>query len=141
VSRLDTLRRIAGEAEVDIARLRAELVAARARLSSLRRSIGALESRSDRGPDADDHDDPVLRVRSLIREAGRPLFIDDILRGLDRPISRDAREELRALLRPWLRRGEVFTRPRPSTFGLVEQAAAQRPRTPPRRRETAAEKP
>lgn len=120
MGRFDTLRRIAVETEVEIARLQAELLAARARLQSLRRSIGTLESRLGDEPAADDRDDPVLRIRGLIRQAGQPLYIDDILRGLGHPISRDAREELRALLRPWLRRGEVFTRPKPSTFGLVE---------------------
>ena len=121
MGRVVTLRRVAAEKEAEIARLRAELAAAEAFLGSLRSSIEELEDRREPpAPEAADGPDPLAEVRKLIRTAGKPLYIDELLRGLGWPLSRESREEIRTLLRPWVRRGELFTRPRPSTYGLVE---------------------
>ncbi len=114
---LTTLRALAAEKEAELARLEAELAAGRAYLRSLEERINAAETR---GTDEEQDGDPVVAIRRLIREAGQPLYIDDILRGLDRPLNRESREEILQLLRSWVRRGEIFTRPRPAIFGLVE---------------------
>ena len=114
---LDTLRALAAEKQAELVRLEAELAAGRAYLRFLEERIEAAEQRSGDEPESND---PVIVIRRLIREAGRPLYIDDILGGLDRPLNRDGREEIRQLLLSWVRREEIFTRPRPGVFGLVE---------------------
>lgn len=114
---LDTLRALAAEKQAELVRLEAELAAGRAYLRFLRERIEAAEQRCGDEPDCTD---PVIVIRRLILEAGQPLYIDDILRGLDRPLNRDGREEIRQLLLSWVRREEIFTRPRPGVFGLVE---------------------
>ena len=112
-----TLRALAADKRAELARLEAEIDAAHAYLRSTEERIAAGEARAGDEPDTDD---PVVAIRRLIREAGRPLYIDDILRGLDLPLNRASREEIRQLVLSWVRRGEIFTRPRPSIFGLVE---------------------
>lgn len=114
---LGTLRALAAEKQAELVRLEAELAAGRAYLHFLDERIEAAEQRCGEEPECTD---PVIVIRRLIREAGQPLYIDDILRGLDRPLNRDGREEIRQLLLSWVRREEIFTRPRPGVFGLVE---------------------
>jgi hypothetical protein len=114
----DTLRALAAEKQAELVRLEAELAAGRAYLRFLTERIEAAEKRC--GDGEPECTDPVIVIRRLIREAGQPLYIDDILRGLDRPLNRDGREEIRQLLLSWVRREEIFTRPRPGVFGLVE---------------------
>lgn len=113
-----TIRMLIAEKEAEIARLEAEHSAARAYVSLLRNRLKSAEKRLEDLPE--ESDDPIHAVRRAILEAGQPVFIDDLLVILGHPITRDSREELRRLLVPWVRRGEVFTRPRPSMFGLVE---------------------
>lgn len=115
---LDTLRALASEKAAELARLDAELSAARAYLDLLQGRIDAAEERCANEPEASD--DPVIAIRRVILEAGKPLYIDDILRGLALPLTREYRDQTRQLLLSWVRRGEVFTRPRPGVFGLVE---------------------
>jgi hypothetical protein len=62
----------------------------------------------------------VARTREMILAANRPLHISEILSGLGRPNDHNARASLSGALGAYVRRGEVFTRPRPNTFGLVE---------------------
>ncbi len=121
---LTTLRALVAEKRAELVRLEAELAAGQAYLQCLEERILAAEARAG---DLAETDDPVVAIRRLIREAGQPLYIDEILRGLDRPLSRDTREEVRQLLLSWVRRGEIFTRPRPAIFGLIElERPAQR---------------
>lgn len=113
-----TIRALIAEKEAEIARLEAELSAARAYVRLLRNRLKAAEKRLQELPE--ESDDPIVTVRRAILEAGQPVFIDDLMVVLGYPITRDSREQLRRLLVPWVRRGEVFTRPRPSVFGLIE---------------------
>lgn len=113
----DTIRTLIVDKESEIARLEAELAAARAYVGLLERRLDAAERTLD---DVEESADPVVVVRRMILEARQPLFIDEILRGLGRRVTREERDELRRLLLPWVRRKEIFTRPRPLTFGLIE---------------------
>lgn len=79
-------------------RLEAALAAGRAYLRFLEERIEAAEQRCGGEPECTD---PVILIRRLIREAGQPLYIDDILRGLDRPLNREGREAIRQLLLSW----------------------------------------
>lgn len=111
-----TLKALVAEKELELARLEAEAAAARAYIDSLR----AASDLSGHAEDPGVQDDPVIQIRRLMVAAGEPLYIDDVLHGLGMPLNRDTRTGIRQLLLPWVRRGEIFTRPRPSTFGLVE---------------------
>jgi hypothetical protein len=59
-------------------------------------------------------------ARDVIRGAGHPLHVADILKALEKPATRMNRASLSGNLAAYVRKGEVFTRPAPNTFGLLE---------------------
>ena len=59
-------------------------------------------------------------TREAILKAGRPLHITELLAALGRENTREARSSLSGSLAAYVRKDEVFTRPRPNTFGLIE---------------------
>jgi hypothetical protein len=62
----------------------------------------------------------MARTRELILSQRRPLHVNDILKGLGKPVERGVRASLSTSLNTYARRGEVFVRTAPSTFGLLE---------------------
>jgi len=60
------------------------------------------------------------KAREAILAAGRPLHIQDILLAVGKPSTREARAALSGSLASYVRRREIFTRPAPNTFGVVE---------------------
>jgi uncharacterized protein YhaN len=62
----------------------------------------------------------VARAREAILAAGKPLHISELLKALDRPVTHNTRAALSGSLASYVRKGEIFTRPAPNTFGLVE---------------------
>lgn len=58
-------------------------------------------------------------ARDAIRAAGKPLHINDILRALGRPIDPSNKTSIGGSIANYVRRGEVFTRTAPNTFGLI----------------------
>jgi len=62
----------------------------------------------------------MAKARDAIRKAGQPLHISDLLKATGKEPTRKNRASLGGSISAYVRRGEVFTRPRPNTFGLVE---------------------
>ena len=62
----------------------------------------------------------MARVREFILERGRPGHVTELLEALGRPATREARASLSGSLAAYVRKGEIFTRPNPNTFGLIE---------------------
>ena len=62
----------------------------------------------------------VAEARKSIRSEGRPLHIDELLRSMGKPVTRASRASLAGSIAAYVRRDEIFTRPAPNTFGLVE---------------------
>lgn len=62
----------------------------------------------------------VAKVRDLLREAGRPLHVVDLLAALGKPVNRNAKAGLSGTLSPYVQQRRIFTRPAPNTFGLLE---------------------
>ena len=62
----------------------------------------------------------VARARDAILRAGSPLHVSAILETLQKPPTKSARAAISGALGAYVRRGEIFTRPAPNTFGLVE---------------------
>lgn len=61
----------------------------------------------------------VARARDVIKEAGNALHLTQILEIMGKPTDKKHRLSLGGSLSAYARRGEVFTRPAPNTFGLV----------------------
>jgi hypothetical protein len=62
----------------------------------------------------------VALARDAIRKAGKPLHIGELLVALGKPDAKKHRLALSGSLATYVRRGEIFTRPEPNTFGLLE---------------------
>jgi hypothetical protein len=62
----------------------------------------------------------VAQARDVILERGEPVHINNILEAMGKKVTRDSRASLTSSLSAYVRRGEIFTRPAPNTFGLAE---------------------
>lgn len=62
----------------------------------------------------------VAKARDLIKSAGHPLHITDILKGLGKPVDTKSKLSLSGSLAGYVREGQIFNRPAPNTFGLIE---------------------
>lgn len=60
------------------------------------------------------------KVRNLLRKAGKPIYIVDILKGIGKEPTKENRNGIAGSLGSYARRGDIFTKPEPGTFGLVE---------------------
>jgi len=60
------------------------------------------------------------KARKALRNIRQPLHITRLLTEMGLPVNRKTRSALSSALAAYARRGEVFTRPAPNTFGLVE---------------------
>ncbi len=108
--------------EAEIATLEKKLEVARVYLHALRDIRVAMASEI-----ADEDSDPALRkgsavarAREAILKEGVPVHMDLLLERLGRPITRDTKASLTSSLSAYVRRGEIFSRPAPNTFGLIE---------------------
>lgn len=62
----------------------------------------------------------VDQARKVILKANKPLHLDEILNALGKEITRESKASLNGSLAAYVRKGEIFTRPKPSTYGLLE---------------------
>lgn len=62
----------------------------------------------------------VAQARAILLEHGTPVHIDDLLDALGKGVTRETKASLTGSLAAYVRRHEIFTRPAPSTFGLIE---------------------
>jgi hypothetical protein len=63
----------------------------------------------------------LAKAQEAIRKAGRPMHVADILKAIGKPTDKKNRVSLGGSLSGYVRRREIFTRPAPNTFGLIER--------------------
>lgn len=61
----------------------------------------------------------IAKARDAIELAGKSLHISELLKALGRPVDHANKVSLSGSLAAYVRKGDVFTRPAPNTFGLV----------------------
>ncbi|MCP4327552.1 MAG: hypothetical protein GY791_03840 [Alphaproteobacteria bacterium] len=109
--------------EVEVQTLERKLDAAKVYLQALKDIQRAVEKEN---PDAAEDNTPLRKgsmaaqARDAIMEAGIPVHIDDLLRRLGKDLTRETKASLTGSLAAYVRRHEVFTRPAPNTYGLIE---------------------
>lgn len=62
----------------------------------------------------------VHKARAAILTASTPMHINTLTEAIGADSSREGRISLASSLAAYVRKGEIFTRPAPNTFGLVE---------------------
>jgi len=73
----------------------------------------------------------VAKAREAILMAGKPLHVDEILRGLGKEINHDSKASLSGSIGVYVRNNQYFTRPAPNTFGLIEMESKAVDELPP----------
>jgi hypothetical protein len=109
--------------EAEIAELHVQIRTAEAYLQSLNDTLRMLsreEPSTGNGTPAIREGGMVAAAMNALRERGKPMHITEILAAIGRPNTRDKRAALGGSLAAYVRRGQVFTRPKPAVFGLVE---------------------
>ncbi len=66
----------------------------------------------------------LAQARDILRVAGKPLHITELLKQMGRPADKKNRVSLSGNLAGYVRGRQVFTRPAPNTFGLIEFGSA-----------------
>ena len=67
----------------------------------------------------------LAKTRDLLKHTGAPLPISEILKLLGKPQDKKHRISLAGTLSGYARKGRVFTKTAPNTFGLVEFGSAE----------------
>lgn len=63
-------------------------------------------------------------ARDIILKKGKPVHLNDLLQEMGKDINRGNRASLSSSLAAYVRKGEIFSRPAPNRFGLVEMEHA-----------------
>jgi len=73
----------------------------------------------------------VAKARDALKKAGVPLHLTDILKERGDQATPANRTALSSSIGAYVRRGELFTRPAPNTFGLTDFGVAETRKGPP----------
>lgn len=117
----DKFKRRIKNKERDIKQLEAEVGKEKAYLQALKDSLKDIPR--------DDTDEPTTmklrkgsmcyKARELLEQTSHPMHIEDIITGIGMEFNSDTRSSLRGSLGPYLRKGQIFIRTAPNTFGLI----------------------
>jgi hypothetical protein len=88
--------------------------------SKTRKGKGALRPGSD-----------MARIRDLIEQAGKPMYISEIVTRLGRPNTKANRLSIAGSLSRYVRANEIFKRVRPNTFALIDMSISDESELPP----------
>jgi len=59
-------------------------------------------------------------AKEALEKAGRPMHISEILKAINKPVDKKNRLSLSGSLASYVRNGQIFRRPAPNTFALIE---------------------
>jgi hypothetical protein len=130
----ENVQRLIERKKAEIAELEATLRDAKTYIDALTDALKALPKEQT----ANGGDEPTLRpgtmvyrVREILKAHQTPLHIGDILLELGRPVDKNNRVSVSGSLAAYVRNKQIFNRPKPNTFGLVEFESAQLSSEPP----------
>lgn len=103
----------------DISELERQLGEARAYLLALLDTAKWLPKSGDKEVTLRPGSD-LARARDFIKVHGRPQHVADILKGLGKEVNKANKISLSGSLGGYARKGVIFTKPAPNTFGLIE---------------------
>jgi len=79
--------------------------------------------------DGDESDEPIVNVRAgsmvamardALRKTGTPLHVGKLLEAMGKAATNDAKVSLSGSLSAYVRKNQIFNRPEPNVFGLIE---------------------
>jgi hypothetical protein len=116
------LKKLADRKEQEIRSLRLQLAQAEAYLQAIQDSMRVLppEQEADVEVTALREGTAIAKARDVLKAAGRPLHILEILRQMGRTPNKQNRVSLSGSLAAYVRRNQVFRKAAPNTFTLLE---------------------
>ena len=109
--------------EQEIEGLELSIREAKAYLQALEDMLKLLPKNGEvRGADALRSGSDMAKTRDAIRATGQPMHISAILPAIGKENTKKNRVSLGGSLSGYVRKGAIFTKPAPNTFGLVELA-------------------
>lgn len=123
VSERKTIERELHRKQREVAGLETKLQNAKVYITALQKVLKLLDDASE---DVDQTDaklregSAVAQARLIILNKECPVHIDDLLISMGKEVTRDSKASLASSLAAYVRRNEIFSRPAPNTFGLIE---------------------
>jgi len=123
VSERKTIERELHRKQREIVGLETKLQNAKVYVTALQKVLKLLDHASE---DVDQTDaklregSAVAQARVIILNKEFPVHIDDLLINMGKKVTRDSKASLASSLAAYVRRNEIFSRPAPNTFGLIE---------------------
>lgn len=121
----ENLQRLADRKAQEIADLERQIDMAKAYLQAIQDSIKALPKENALPGNPDERagglrtGSVLARTKEAIQKHGQPMHITDILKAVGLEDTKKVRVSLIGSLGNYVRKGAVFTRPAPNTFGVV----------------------
>jgi hypothetical protein len=103
----------------EIASLKQQLLTAETYLEAMLDMAKLLPKEGGKEPELRAGSD-LARARDFIKVHGRPQHVTDILKGLGKEVNKPNKISLSGSLGGYARKGVIFTKPAPNTFGLIE---------------------
>ncbi len=124
----ENFQKLTDKKQQEIRSLEMQLREASAYLQALQDSMKLLPKDVESSSDAEHNlreGSTLAKTRDLLRHAGSPLPIAEILKLLGKPQDKKNRISLAGTLSGYARKGRIFTKTAPNTFGLVEFGTAE----------------
>lgn len=133
-ARRDIERRIEKEKQI-IADLQSQIEHAEGVIQGLQEALKLLPKdeniKTRKGKGALRPGSDMAKIRDLIEQTGKPMYISEIVTRLGRPNTKANRLSIAGSLSRYVRAGEIFKRVRPNTYGLIDMSIAEEPGLPP----------
>lgn len=124
----ENFQKLIDKKQQEIRNLEMQMVEANAYIQALQDSMKLLP-RDESGVEASEHvlreGSTLAKTRDLLKHAGAPMQIGEILKLLGKPQDKKHRVSLAGTLSGYAKRGRIFTKTAPNTFGLVEFGTSQ----------------
>ena len=120
---IENLQKLQDKKRQEIASLEMRLREAQAYLQALQDSIKVLSREAGEPVEGEQELRPgtlLAQTRDILRKAGKPLHVNELLKLLGRDLDKKTRVSLSGSLSGYVRNQQIFTRPAPNTFGLIE---------------------
>ena len=118
----ENFQKLMDKKQQEIRSLELQLREANAYIQALQDSMKLLPR--DNGTDKAQHklrpDSTLAKTRDILKTVGSPMPIGDLLKALGLPQDKKHRVSLAGTLSGYAKKGRIFTKPLPNTFGLLE---------------------
>ena len=106
--------------QTEVVTLEEKLKAAKTYLAALRDVLKVTAGEASESDPKLKEGSAVAMAREAILARGEPVRLDDLLLSIGKEATQANRSSLAGSLAAYVRRNEIFTRPAPNTFGLIE---------------------